>query len=199
MASEHWTSDTPISVPLPNDALDSMERISMDGFTFTPSGMDFDLNQVDYDEIFLGYVPIANDQRDMVNDPSAQQSDPPRDYSTLHIPEVPEPMLRPKAPTPEGYYPDIVSLGRYIEEHFPPAKCSEHPAFGGVAPIHPTGSAHYMNIAIDVNANWDGEGGVYRNEKALLDEVDKYARDHGFATLWQTVGHYDHLCITDWR
>lgn len=93
-----------------------------------------------------------------------------------------------------GNFPDIVALGRYLEQTYPGVKCSEHPSFGGVAPVHVTGSDHYIGKAIDVNA--DGAPG---GEKATLDKVNDYAKANGFWTLWQTANHYDHVHISDRR
>ncbi len=95
--------------------------------------------------------------------------------------------------------PGLVALGQYIEVNYPPAKVSEHVAFGGVSPIHPTGSPHYMEMAIDVNAEKHPDGSPVADEKAILDEIDVFVRSQGFSTLWQTVGHWDHLHIVDGR
>lgn len=70
-------------------------------------------------------------------------------------------------------------------------KVSEHPAFGGVHPVHVKGSQHYIGEAIDVNADTGFRGG----EKAALDNANKMALNAGFKTLWQVAGHYDHLHV----
>lgn len=68
---------------------------------------------------------------------------------------------------------------------------SEHPAFGGVHPVHADGSQHYIGEAIDVNADTGFRGG----EKAALDNANRMALAAGFKTLWQVAGHYDHLHV----
>ena len=66
-------------------------------------------------------------------------------------------------------------------------RVSEHPAFGGVEPVHSTNSKHYppCSCAIDVNA--------YANETATLDPVADWLRRAGFNVIWQAPGHYTHL------
>ena len=70
-------------------------------------------------------------------------------------------------------------------------RVAEHPAFGGVHPVHVKNSQHYAGEAIDVNADTGFRGG----EKAALDNVNKMAKAAGFTTIWQAPGHYDHIHV----
>jgi hypothetical protein len=62
----------------------------------------------------------------------------------------------------------------------------EHPAFGGVAPVHVSGSAHYSGHALDINGGPGGEPGS-------LDRLA--ARLGGYKVLWRVAGHFDHLHV----
>lgn len=89
-----------------------------------------------------------------------------------------------------NYFDDIVSVGRAIQGMG--YSVGEHPAFGGVAPVHTDGSYHYRNRAIDVN--WYPAG----QEPAKLDTLQGWIRSNVDADkiselLWRTTGHYDHL------
>ncbi len=84
----------------------------------------------------------------------------------------------------------IVALGRRLQGMG--YAVSEHPAFGGVHPVHVPGSAHYAGRALDVNAdNFPG------GEPAALDRL--YAmlqRLPGISQiLWRVAGHFDHLHV----
>lgn len=83
----------------------------------------------------------------------------------------------------------LVAFGKQLQSMG--YKVSEHPAFGGVHPVHVKGSQHYIGEAIDVNADTGFRGG----EKAALDNANKMALNAGFKTLWQVSGHYDHLHV----
>lgn len=68
----------------------------------------------------------------------------------------------------------------------------EHPAFGGVAPVHTQNSYHYRGLAIDVNAdNFPG------GEGPALDKAAAWLRREYagkiLELLWRTAGHHDHL------
>lgn len=71
----------------------------------------------------------------------------------------------------------------------------EHSKFGGVdAGAHSSGSYHYSDKAIDVNADNSG------NETARLDELYKWlnankAKFGIVELLWQVDDHYDHLHV----
>lgn len=100
-------------------------------------------------------------------------------------------------PTPLGNTPTVsaadkaglVAFGKQLQEMG--YRVSEHPAFGGVEPVHVRNSQHYRSEAIDVNADTGFRGG----EKAALDNANKFALNAGFKTLWQVAGHYDHLHV----
>jgi len=83
----------------------------------------------------------------------------------------------------------LVTFGRQLQAMG--YKVSEHPAFGGVHPVHVKNSQHYIGEAIDVNADTGFRGG----EKAALDNANRMALNAGFKTLWQVAGHYDHLHV----
>ena len=82
----------------------------------------------------------------------------------------------------------IVALGRQLQREG--YTVGEHPAFGGVAPVHVNGSYHYRGLAIDVNGGPGGEPGS-------LDAL--YARLQGkpgvVELLWRVKGHFDHLHV----
>ena len=80
----------------------------------------------------------------------------------------------------------LVAFGRKLQELG--LRVSEHPQFGGVAPVHTKNSWHYRNGAIDVNA--DGHGQAYENAK--INSILGLAKQYGLRTIWQWDGHYDH-------
>jgi hypothetical protein len=93
---------------------------------------------------------------------------------------------RPLAPSPQ--YSDIVAVGRQLQAMG--YSVSEHPQFGGVAPVHSRNSYHYAGRAIDVN--WYPP----KAEPDKLDELETWikANVRGYKELlWRTKGHYDHL------
>ena len=81
---------------------------------------------------------------------------------------------------------DIVALGRLLQSYG--YAVGEHPAFGGVDPVHSENSWHYRNGAIDVNADHFSQG-----EMAAIDEIAGHIRAAGFNVLWRTTDHWDHL------
>jgi len=84
---------------------------------------------------------------------------------------------------------DIVSLGRFLQGHG--FQVGEHPAFGGVAPVHTNGSWHYRNGAIDVNFG----AGQSPAEMAAIDPLIPHLREMGFGVIWRTEDHWDHLHV----
>lgn len=80
----------------------------------------------------------------------------------------------------------IIGLGRRLQAMG--YRVSEHPAFGGVAPVHVSGSRHYVGQAIDVNA--DGRPG---GEMYWLDRIAGWIRSLGFRVIWRAPGHWNHL------
>jgi hypothetical protein len=88
---------------------------------------------------------------------------------------------------------DIVSLGRELQSMG--LRVSEHPAFGGVHPVHSRNSKHYSNQAIDVNA---GSGIVEANDPVWgkkFDEIAESARRAGYRVIWRASGHENHMHI----
>jgi hypothetical protein len=85
----------------------------------------------------------------------------------------------------------IVDLGKRLQAMG--GKVSEHPAFGGVAPVHSANSLHYSGRAIDVNTR----PGTSAQEQAELDPMAALARSLGFRTIWRTTGHFNHLHADD--
>lgn len=91
----------------------------------------------------------------------------------------------------EGYpgsQAGLIALGRWLQSLG--ARVSEHPAFGGVNPVHTKGSKHYVGRALDVNY---GPGGQNAAEAAFLDRIAPMLRAKGFDVLWRVPGHFDHL------
>jgi hypothetical protein len=84
---------------------------------------------------------------------------------------------------------DVVSLKRFLQGHG--FQVGEHPAFGGVAPVHTTGSWHYRNGAIDVNFG-AGQSGA---EMAAIDPLIPHLRELGFGIIWRSEDHWDHLHV----
>lgn len=82
----------------------------------------------------------------------------------------------------------LVALGRQLQSMG--FQVGEHPAFGGVAPVHVPGSYHYQGRALDIN--WPGAG-----EPAKLDWLySRLRRMPGVKELlWRTAGHFDHLHV----
>lgn len=82
---------------------------------------------------------------------------------------------------------NIVQIGRMIQGMG--YRVSEHPAFGGVHPVHVPNSYHYRGQAIDVN--WPGS-----NEPQKLDQLHSWIKRNvqGIAELiWRAPGHWSHL------
>jgi hypothetical protein len=84
---------------------------------------------------------------------------------------------------------DIVALGRFLQSFG--FQVGEHPAFGGVAPVHTGGSWHYRNGAIDVNYG----AGQSVSEMAAIDPLIPHLNAMGFGIIWRSEGHFDHLHI----
>lgn len=71
-------------------------------------------------------------------------------------------------------------------------RVGEHPAFGGVAPVH-HGICHYAGKAIDVNY---GPSGSSYTESAALDRLAVRLREMPEVWfLWRTEGHWSHIHI----
>jgi hypothetical protein len=87
---------------------------------------------------------------------------------------------------------DLVALGNALKGM--KVQVSEHPAFGGVSPTaHGKNSAHYDNMAIDINA----PGGIVEAQDPTwgpkFDQLAKQIQAAGYTVLWRTKGHQDHI------
>jgi len=118
------------------------------------------------------------------------------------VPGVPEAAMAPSpgtanapgTPQREGSMPggDIVALGKELQGQG--IRVSEHPAFGGVEPVH-RGRGHYEGRAIDVNA---GMGIVEANDPVWgpkFDQIAAQAKAAGYNVIWRSAGHYNHMHI----
>src|SRR5690606_30724258 len=83
----------------------------------------------------------------------------------------------------------LVPFGKWLRKRG--FRVGEHPAFGGVHPVHTKGSYHYKAGAIDVNY---GPGGQSRAEMAAFDKIIRsgIARAFGLRSIWRYPGHYNH-------
>lgn len=85
----------------------------------------------------------------------------------------------------------IVKLGRHIQKMSPYYQVGENTHFGAVHG-HTPGSLHYVDRALDINA--DGAPG---GEKKWLDQLAAYLKGKGWHYLWQVADHFDHLHVDD--
>ncbi|AKU15743.1 hypothetical protein [Luteipulveratus mongoliensis] len=84
----------------------------------------------------------------------------------------------------------IVALGHKLQQMG--WLVSEHPAFGGVHPVHMKGSDHYSGRAIDIN--WPGESGNNSpQEVAHAPSALATIKAFGLNYLWQVAGHFNHI------
>lgn len=89
---------------------------------------------------------------------------------------------------------NIVALGRSLQKAG--YEVGEHPAFGGVNPVHVAGSYHYSGRAIDVNddsppfASGSGEPGSLDRLFARLKKMRGIVE-----LLWRVPHHFDHLHV----
>lgn len=84
----------------------------------------------------------------------------------------------------------IVALGRQLQKMG--FHVAEHPAFGGVAPVHSPNSYHYQGRALDVNYYPAG------NEPGKLDFLYNWIKENVTGVqelLWRVAGHYGHLHV----
>jgi phage-related protein len=88
-----------------------------------------------------------------------------------------------------GNYAGLVAFGRWLQSMG--FRVSEHPAFGGVEPVHTKNSAHYRGAAIDVNAG----AGTSAAEQRKLAGIIGPAHMAGFKTIFMAPGHYNHAHI----
>lgn len=83
----------------------------------------------------------------------------------------------------------LVAFGRWLQRQG--YSVAEHPAFGGVAPVHTKNSAHYSGRAIDVNRG----AGTSAREQAYLRQIIGPAIRAGFKTIFMAPGHFNHAHI----
>lgn len=82
----------------------------------------------------------------------------------------------------------IIALGKALQRMG--YQVGEHPAFGGVAPVHKhyPPHDHYSGGALDINGGPGGEPGS-------LDRLAAMLRAGGWNVLWRVSGHFDHLHV----
>jgi hypothetical protein len=68
---------------------------------------------------------------------------------------------------------------------------AEHPAFGGVHPVHSKNSLHYSGNALDIN--YDGHGQAF--ETAKINSILGLVKSAGLRSIWQVKDHFDHLHV----
>lgn len=82
----------------------------------------------------------------------------------------------------------IVALGKSLQRQG--YQVGEHPAFGGVAPVHTAGSYHYSGQALDINHDQGNEVGALNSLYARLKNMPGVIE-----LLWQVANHFDHLHV----
>jgi len=87
---------------------------------------------------------------------------------------------------------DIVALGQRLQDQG--IRVAEHPAFGGVAPVH-KGRGHYEGRAIDINIGRGVNESKDPKARAKFDQIADSARSDGFKVIWKAPGHYSHMHI----
>lgn len=85
----------------------------------------------------------------------------------------------------------LVGFGRLLQSMG--FSVGEHPAFGGVHPVHMKNSLHYSGRAIDVN--W--APGTSAAEMAAIDRIIPLARQAGLGTIWRVKNHFNHAHFED--
>ena len=86
----------------------------------------------------------------------------------------------------------IVAYGRMLQHSG--FRVSEHPAFGGVHPVH-HGWAHYAGRAIDINIGRGVNEASNRSARSRFDALASRARSAGYTVLWKVAGHFNHMHI----
>lgn len=81
----------------------------------------------------------------------------------------------------------LIQFGKWLQSRG--YRVSEHPAFGGVEPVHTRNSAHYSKRAFDLNY---GPGGTSRQETEAINRILGASRQYGLRYIWQAPGHYNH-------
>lgn len=83
----------------------------------------------------------------------------------------------------------IIELGRVLQGLG--VRVGEHPAFGGVAPVHTTNSWHYRAGALDLNT----AAGQSAGEQAYFDALAPILHQLGWGVIWRDTGHYGHMHV----
>ena len=92
----------------------------------------------------------------------------------------------------KGASASIVAYGRMLQHSG--FRVSEHPAFGGVHPVH-HGWAHYAGRAIDINIGRGVREASNSGARHRFDNLAARARAAGYTVLWKVAGHFDHMHI----
>ena len=92
----------------------------------------------------------------------------------------------------EGASASIVAYGRMLQHSG--FRVSEHPAFGGVHPVH-HGWAHYAGRAIDINIGRGVNEASNRSARSRFDALAARSRAAGYTVLWKVAGHFNHMHI----
>lgn len=88
--------------------------------------------------------------------------------------------------TGESGMKGLLDFGHFLQSKG--FRVSEHPAFGGVEPVHVKNSDHYSGHAFDVNY----APGTSAREQAAIDKILKYAQQYGMKYIWRAPGHFNH-------
>jgi len=83
----------------------------------------------------------------------------------------------------------IVQLGRMLQAMG--VRVSEHPDFGGVAPVHSRNSWHYRAGALDLNT----APGTSAKEMADFDRIMPLLYKLGWGVIWRYPNHYGHAHV----
>lgn len=86
---------------------------------------------------------------------------------------------------------NIVDAANDLHERYG-VRISEHPAFGGVHPVH-HGRGHYEGRAVDINAPGHVHEATDPEWGAKFDQIAREKRAEGFKVIWRQKGHFDHL------
>lgn len=95
-----------------------------------------------------------------------------------------------RMPFAKGGHASLIAFGKWLRSRG--FRVGEHPAFGGVAPVHSSGSWHYRAGAIDANY---GPGGQSKTEMNAFDRIIKSGvarKNYGLRSIWRYPGHYNH-------
>lgn len=84
---------------------------------------------------------------------------------------------------------NIVALGKALQRIG--VRVSEHPAFGGVHPVHAKNSWHYRAGALDLNT----APGQSAGEMAFFDKLMPILHGMGWGTIWRYPNHYGHAHV----